>query len=77
MSYFLLDNHMKKVRRKSHSQLGRWTLGLMQKPLHWRLRHHCFRWPWELWISMARQWLVVKRSLLTGAALGRSLTEVR
>ncbi len=77
MRYFLLDHHVNKVRRRSHSRVQRWTLSLLRRPLHWRLRHHFFHWPVELWISMAREWLVVRRSLLTGIALSRSLTEVR
>ena len=77
MRYFLLDHHVNKVRRRSHSRVQRWTLSLLRRPLHWRLRHHFFHWPVELWFSMAREWLVVRRSLLTGIALSRSLTEVR
>ena len=77
MSYFLLDNHVNKIRRRARSPIRRWLLSLLEKPLHWRLRHHFFRWPVELWISMARQWLVMRRSLLTGIALSRSLTETR
>ena len=52
-------------------------MGLLRRPLHWRLRRHFFRLPLELWISMARQWLVVRRSLLTGVALSRTLRETR
>lgn len=76
-SYFLLENHMSKAQRRARSRLSRWTMMLLRKPLHWRLRRHFFNWPLELWISMARQWLVVRRSLLTGVALSRSLREVR
>jgi anaerobic magnesium-protoporphyrin IX monomethyl ester cyclase len=75
MSYFLLDNQIKKTRRKSHSTAMRAALKWVRKPLHWRLRHHFFRWPFELWISMAREWLVIRRSLLTGEPLARSLSE--
>jgi radical SAM superfamily enzyme YgiQ (UPF0313 family) len=77
MSYFLLENHVNKMRRRARSPLMRWVMGVLRKPLHWRLRRHFFRWPVELWISMARQWLVVRRSLLTGVALSRSLRETR
>jgi len=73
MSYFLLDNHLNKLRRKTRSSFARRAMTLLRKPLHWRLRHAFFRWPVELWISMARQWLVVRRSLLTGVPLSRSL----
>jgi len=51
-------------------------LGWARKPLHWRLRHHCFRWPFELWVSMAREWLAMRRSLLTGEPVGTSLSEI-
>lgn len=77
MSYFLLNNHVNKLRRRTRSRSLRGALGLVRKPLHWRLRHHCFRAPLELWISVTRQWLTVRRSLLTGAPLSRRLTEVR
>ncbi len=77
MSYFLLDNQMNKTRKKSQSAAWRWALALLRKPLHWRLRHHFFRWPLELWICVARQWIVVRRSLLTGEALKGGLIETR
>lgn len=76
-SYFLLENHLKKAQRRARSHLSRWAMSLLRKPLHWRLRRHFFHWPIELWISMARRWLVVRHSLLTGVALSRSLREVR
>lgn len=76
-SYFLLENHMSKAQRRARSRLSRWTMNVLRKPLHWRLRRHFFRWPVELWISMARQWLVVRRSLLTGIPLSRGLREAR
>ncbi|HEY7392729.1 MAG TPA: radical SAM protein [Bryobacteraceae bacterium] len=74
MSYFLLNNEIKKTRRKSRSAALRQALQLARKPLDWRLRHHFFRFPVELWISMARKWLVVRRSLLTGQSLSHNLT---
>jgi radical SAM superfamily enzyme YgiQ (UPF0313 family) len=77
ISYFLLDNHVNEVRRRARSSAKRLILALLRKPLHWRIRHHFFGWPLELWLSMARHWLVVRRSLLTGIALSRSLTETR
>lgn len=77
MSYFLLENHMSKAQRRARSALSRCVMATLRKPLHWRLQQHFFRWPVELWISMARRWLVVRRSLLTGVALGRSLREAR
>jgi radical SAM superfamily enzyme YgiQ (UPF0313 family) len=77
MSYFLLNNHLNKVRRRTRSQTMRRLLALARKPLHWRLRHHCFHFPLELWIFMTRQWLTVRRSLLTGVPLSRRLTEAQ
>ena len=76
-SYFLLENHMNKAQRRARSRFSRWGMNLLRKPLHWRLRRHFFYWPVELWISMARRWLVVRRSLLSGVALSRNLREVR
>jgi hypothetical protein len=76
MSYFLLANQLAKMTRKSHSTTGRAGIRLLGRPLHWRLKHHFFTFPVELWFSMARQWLVVRRSLLTGDPLGRQLREV-
>ena len=76
MSYFLLNNHVNKLRRRTRSRSVRGVLGLVRKPLHWRLRHHWFRAPLELWISVTRRWLTVRRSLLTGTPLSRRLTEV-
>ena len=77
MSYFLLENHMNKAQRRARSGVSRWMIALLRKPLHWRLQRHFFQWPVELWISMAQQWLVVRRSLLTGIALSRNLREAR
>jgi hypothetical protein len=47
---------------------------LARKPLHWRIRNYSFGWPLELWLSMAKQWLVVRRSLLTGQSLSHELS---
>ncbi|HWF07092.1 MAG TPA: radical SAM protein [Bryobacteraceae bacterium] len=74
ISYFLLANRLNKARRKSDSPAFQSLVGLARQPLHWRLRHHFFGWPLELWVSMANQWLVVRRSLLTGQALSNGLT---
>jgi anaerobic magnesium-protoporphyrin IX monomethyl ester cyclase len=73
ISYFLLNNQLNKARRKSKSAVFQSLVGLLREPLHWRLRHHFFGCPVELWFSMAKQWLVVRRSLLTGQALSRNL----
>jgi radical SAM superfamily enzyme YgiQ (UPF0313 family) len=77
MSYFMLDNQLSKTRRKSTSGFVRGAAQVLRKPLHWRLRRHCFGLPLELWISMAQRWLVVRRSLLTGIPLSRSLQGTR
>lgn len=74
ISYFLLANRLGKARRRAGSTALRSLMGLARQPLHWRLRHHCFGWPVELWLSMAKQWLVVRRSLLTGQPLSHALT---
>ena len=74
ISYFLLNNQLTKARRQSESAAFRWLTGMLREPLHWRLRNHFFDWPVELWLSMAKQWLVVRRSLLTGQALSNGLS---
>ena len=73
ISYFLLDNRLNKARRASGSTTLQTMLSLLRKPLHWRIRHHYFRLPLELWLAFAKEWLVVRRSLLTGDPLSRSL----
>jgi anaerobic magnesium-protoporphyrin IX monomethyl ester cyclase len=75
ISYFLLDDQMNRIGRRSQSRLVRGLSSLLRKPLLWRLRRSCFAWPLELWLAMAKRWLVVRRSLLTGQALGRELAE--
>jgi radical SAM superfamily enzyme YgiQ (UPF0313 family) len=72
--YFLLDTRLGRARRKSGSPVFRSILRLMRKPLHWRLHYGFFDWPFELWFSLARQWLVVRRSLLTGQPLSHELS---
>ena len=75
IAYFLLENQLKKARRRSSSPALRKVLGIVRRPLDWRLRHAFFAWPVELWLSMANQWLVVRRSLITGQPLDRRLAE--
>jgi radical SAM superfamily enzyme YgiQ (UPF0313 family) len=77
MSYFLLANQLSKLTSRSRSSLGRKGMRLLQKPLHLRLKHHVFSLPVELWASMAQDWLVVRRSLLTGDPLARQMKEVQ
>jgi anaerobic magnesium-protoporphyrin IX monomethyl ester cyclase len=74
ISYFLLDNQLNKARRRSNSATVQSALSLLRKPLHWRIRNHFFGWPLELWLSMARDWMVVRRSLLTGQPLSQTLS---
>lgn len=76
ISYFLLDNQVKKIRWHSRSRVARVLLKAIRSPLHWRLRHYSFAWPLELWLSMAKRWLVMRRSLLTGQPLSRELKPV-
>jgi radical SAM superfamily enzyme YgiQ (UPF0313 family) len=75
MSYFMLANQLSKLTSRSRSRIRRTGMRLLQKPLHWRLKHHAFDLPVELWASMAKHWLVVRRSLLTGTPLGREMKE--
>jgi len=77
ISYFLLDDQISKLGRRSHFRAVRGLSSLLRKPLLWRLKRSCFAWPLELWLAMVKRWLVVRRSLLTGQALGRDLTEFR
>jgi anaerobic magnesium-protoporphyrin IX monomethyl ester cyclase len=76
MSYFLLSNQLAKSSKRARSKTAKTTLRLLRKPLSWRLRNHAFRLPVELWLSMAQQWIVMRRSLLTGQPLGGRLKEV-
>jgi radical SAM superfamily enzyme YgiQ (UPF0313 family) len=77
MSYFMLSNQLTKASSGMASGLGKQVIRLLQKPLHWRLKHNIFSMPVELWLSMAKHWLIVRRSLLTGTPLGREMKEAR
>lgn len=74
ISYFLLADRLTKARRAAKSGIMRALTGAVRRPLHWRLRHHLFSAPVELWVSMAHRWLTVRRSLLTGQPLSPELT---
>jgi len=74
ISYLILDNEVNKASRKSGSAAVKSVLSLLRKPLHWRLRNHSFEWPVELWLSVARKWMVMRRSLLTGQPLAQTLS---
>ncbi len=75
MSYFMLANHLTKLSGRTRSKFRRKGMRLLQRPLHWRIKHHVFSLPLELWVSMAQRWLVVRRSLLTGDPLGTRIKE--
>ncbi len=77
MSYFMLANQLAKRIRKSHSEIGKGAIRLLQKSLHWRLKHNFFSVPVELWLSMPQHWLALRRSLLTGDPLSRKLRQVQ
>lgn len=74
IEYFLLANELNKASWRTRSAVARRMLRLLRRPLHWRLRHYFFALPWELGLSMARKWLTVRRSLLTGQPLSRELS---
>jgi anaerobic magnesium-protoporphyrin IX monomethyl ester cyclase len=76
MSYFLLANQLNKFRNKLSSRIAKKGVRLLLRPLHWRLKHHVFNIPVELWLSMPQHWLTMRRSLITGDPLGRQLKEV-
>jgi hypothetical protein len=71
--YFLLDNEINRSQRKFRCQTFQLLLRLIRKSLHWRLKHSFFEFPLELWLSLAKKRLVVRRSLLTGQPLSREL----
>ena len=77
ISYFLLDNQINKKRRKARSPLLRSLWLLVRKPVYWRLKHSRFDYPLELWFGVVRQWLIVRRSLLTGQPLSHELAKAR
>jgi hypothetical protein len=77
ISYFLLDNQINKLRRRSGSAAIQAILRAARRPLHWRISNSFFDWPLELWLSMAKQWLVVRRSLLTGHTLSHEIAKAR
>jgi anaerobic magnesium-protoporphyrin IX monomethyl ester cyclase len=74
ISYFLLDNRMNLARIRSRSGVARHLVTMLRRPLIWRLQHSFFDWPLELWLSMARRWITVRRSLLTGTPLSNQLS---
>ncbi len=76
MFFFMLNNELTKaMRRSTLSRPARLIFRGLQKPLHWRMKHHFFKLPLELWLMRARGRLTIRRSLLTGQALGHDLGE--
>jgi radical SAM superfamily enzyme YgiQ (UPF0313 family) len=71
VQYLMLMNRVNAAESVLVSWPLRRMLGLVRRCLSWRLKHAVFRAPVELWLSMARRWLVMRRSLLTGKPLGR------
>lgn len=74
ISYFMLANELSKAGWNCRSKISGRVLSLLRRPLHWRLRNYFFALPWELWLSMAQKWLIVRRSLLTGQPLSHRLS---
>jgi radical SAM superfamily enzyme YgiQ (UPF0313 family) len=75
--YFLLDNQLNRTRRRSGSRIVRSLLRSLRKPLHWRLRHAFFEWPIELWLSRAKERMIIRRSLLTGQPLSHEFAKAK
>jgi radical SAM superfamily enzyme YgiQ (UPF0313 family) len=73
VEYFLLDNRVSRVQRRLHSRALQVALTLARIPLRWRTRNYRYAWPVELWLAMARRWLVMRRSLITGQPLALRL----
>jgi anaerobic magnesium-protoporphyrin IX monomethyl ester cyclase len=70
IAYLLLKTEVTKAaNRESKSPAGRLLFKWILKPLAWRIKSHCFRWPLELWLAFVRRWLIIRRSLLTGHGL--------
>jgi anaerobic magnesium-protoporphyrin IX monomethyl ester cyclase len=73
ISYFLLSNEVRKAMRTgSRARL----LRTLRRPLRWRMRHQFFRAPLELWLVAAKNWLIMRRSLITGQSLGCRLERI-
>jgi anaerobic magnesium-protoporphyrin IX monomethyl ester cyclase len=67
LEYFLLLNQ---VRRKPGAGLLQKHIGkLISRPIRWRLDSSQLSFPWELWLSHVSEYLVKRRSLITGQPL--------
>jgi radical SAM superfamily enzyme YgiQ (UPF0313 family) len=75
IQYFLLDGALRRQQRRTRSFAARRFLTLARNSIRWRLRNYFFGLPIELWIAMARKWLVIRRSLLTGQPLSLELSK--
>jgi anaerobic magnesium-protoporphyrin IX monomethyl ester cyclase len=73
VSYLLLKSEVSRAAQQSESSVGRLLLALFRKPLIWRIKNSCFRFPFELWLAFVRRWLIIRRSLLTGKELSYQL----
>lgn len=77
VSYFLLDKEISRSGKRASTRVTRSGWLLVRKSVHWRLRNFRFEFPLELWVVFVRQWLTVRRSLLTGEPLSRELAKAR
>jgi hypothetical protein len=73
MKYFLMDIGVNRASIRARSAIVQSVLKLARSPLRWRVRNHLYGYPVELWLAMARHWVVMRRSLITGEPLGRNL----
>jgi radical SAM superfamily enzyme YgiQ (UPF0313 family) len=76
-SFFLMANQLAKAASRSTSRLEQQVLRLLRRPLCWRLTYHFNFFPVEVWLYKLRNQLLLRRSLLTGDALGRGGNEAR
>jgi anaerobic magnesium-protoporphyrin IX monomethyl ester cyclase len=75
LAYLLLKSEVTKAAtRESQSPAARLLFRWLRKPLAWRVKNDCFRWPVELGLAFVRRWLVMRRSLLTGRGLSYRLS---
>jgi anaerobic magnesium-protoporphyrin IX monomethyl ester cyclase len=67
LEYFLL---LHQVRRKPGAGLLQKRIGqIVSRPIRWRLDSSQLSFPWELWLSHLSEYLVRRRSLVTGQPL--------
>ena len=68
LEYFLLLNQARR-RKPGTGLLQRLTGQLVSRPIRWRLDSSQLSFPWELWLSRVSEYLVRRRSLITGQPL--------